>query len=159
MPKAQCLGFYRLTYESHASLPEHPDARLAALHDILQSARRRNIHCGVSGVLLHNQKAFFQTLEGNKTEVEHVFERIVNDARHTQVRVLERKYARSRIFHSWSMAYVEFPADAAWSERMVEELPAMLTNNMSKHSESHRPSESARKIVAEREGRMRNLQL
>jgi len=42
---------------------------------------------------------------------------------------------------------------------MVEELPAMLTNNMSKHSESHRPSESARKIVAEREGRMRNLQL
>jgi hypothetical protein len=135
MPEAQ-RRLYRLTYESHASLPEHPDARLAALHDILKSARRRNIRCGVSGVLLYNQKAFFQTLEGNKAEVEQVFERIVHDTRHTDVKVLERKFVRSRIFHSWSMAYVEFPADATWSEQIVEELPAMLTGRTSKQADT-----------------------
>jgi len=35
----------------------------------------------------------------------------------------------------------------------------MLTNKMSKHAENPRPSESARRIVAEREERMRSLQL
>ena len=135
MPEAQ-RRLYRLTYESHATLPEHPDARLAALHDILKSARHRNIRCGVSGVLLYNQKGFFQTLEGNKAEVDQVFERIACDTRHTHVQVLERRFVSSRIFHSWSMAYVEFPANATWSEQIVEELPAMLTGGTSKQADT-----------------------
>ncbi len=128
MLKAQMRRLYRLTYESKSLLPSEGDARVAALQDILCSSRIRNIRSGVSGILIYNQKEFYQVLEGNKDEVEEIFGSIVRDRRHTAVNVLERNFVSSRIFHSWSMGYVEFPATFKWSERDVQDFPAMLRN-------------------------------
>ncbi len=126
MLKAQRRRLYKLTYESKALLPSEADVRVVALQDILCSARIRNIRSGVSGILVYNQKEFYQVLEGNTDEVEEIFGSIIRDRRHTAVNVLERTFVRSRIFHSWSMGYVEFPAAFKWSERDVQDFPAML---------------------------------
>jgi len=105
-------------------------------YDILASARRRNILYGVSGVLLYNRNSFLQILEGNKKKIEEIFSSIFCDIRHTNIKVSEHKFVESRIFHSWSMAYLELPADTNWPECPVQDLPAMLLNNPS--GELHR---------------------
>ena len=130
LPNRRCR-LYRLTYESKAMLSRMSKARSAALQDILKTARRRNILHGVSGVLLYNQNSFFQILEGNKKEVEEIFSSIFCDIRHTDIRVSERKFVESRIFHSWSMAYLELPADTNFPECTIQDLPAMLLDNPS----------------------------
>ncbi len=126
MLETQRRRFYRLIYESRALLPPDADACAAALRDILGTARSRNIRSGVSGILFYNQRGFYQILEGNQTEVEATFAGIVRDRRHTDVNVSERGFARGRIFHSWSMAFVESPAFPKWSECSIQDLPAML---------------------------------
>ena len=126
MLKAQMRRLYRLTYESKSLLPSEAGASVVALQDILCSSRIRNIRFGVSGILIYNHKEFYQVLEGNKDEVEDIFGSIVRDRRHTAVNVLERNFVRSRIFHSWSMGYVELPVAFEWSECDVQDFPAML---------------------------------
>jgi len=148
MLKAQGHPLYRLTYESRASLPKDPDARLGALQDILNSARLRNIRYGVSGALLYNQTQFFQILEGHKKDIEKIFRHIVCDARHVHVEILERKFVLSRIFHSWSMAFIEFPVNAAWSADIVEDLPAMLLHQMGHQARHEQEAQSRTKKQA-----------
>ena len=81
------------------------------LERILQAARTNNSSQGVTGALLFNQECFAQVLEGPRTSVERVFEKIQRDRRHGQVTVVDNGWADRRDFPNWAMAYAEPSSD------------------------------------------------
>ena len=126
MQTSQKSTFYRLTYQSRSTLAGKQSLQIAAIQDILRHARRRNINCGVSGILLYNQLEYFQVLEGSKAAVELIFRSVLRDKRHTNVFTLQRGPADSRIFHSWSMAYKELPYGSMWFDYPINDFPTKL---------------------------------
>lgn len=76
-----------------------------ALDHILEASRRNNAEQGITGALLYTDGWFAQVIEGPGSAVETVFEWIVLDDRHTDIRVLYLKAIEERSFASWSMAF------------------------------------------------------
>lgn len=77
----------------------------AALEELLQRARERNVKADTSGLLLYADGNFLQYLEGPGHLVTPIWEAIQQDARHHQLTVLVDRTARQREFDGWSMAY------------------------------------------------------
>lgn len=75
------------------------------LSDILAVSVRNNKRDGITGVLMHHRKIFFQVLEGRRSEVKHCYSRIINDSRHTSVSLMWDGMVENRIFSDWAMGY------------------------------------------------------
>lgn len=75
------------------------------LQDLLIKARNNNESLGVSGMLLFHEGSFIQALEGPKEQVEMLYEKIGNDDRHSETRVLFRGDVPERAFDNWSMGF------------------------------------------------------
>lgn len=73
---------------------------------ILEVSRARNPGLGITGVLCHGGDVFMQVLEGGRTPVNDLYNRIVRDARHEQVMLLHYREVPERRFGSWTMGQV-----------------------------------------------------
>jgi hypothetical protein len=96
------VSSYSVVYTSTPS----GSASDGTIDDILASARRNNPQVGVSGALLIADGRFVQVLEGERADVEATFDRISQDARHSNIEVLCRQTSSKPRFSQWSMAYV-----------------------------------------------------
>ena len=88
-----------------------------ALDNILRVSRRNNLERGVTGALLFTDGWFAQVLEGPQAAVELIFEWIVLDSRHTDIRVLYLRETEQRSFGQWSMAFAGSVDAAALAQR------------------------------------------
>ena len=104
---------YRLVYVSNNEIEGDLDEVSAEIDRLLVMARERNRAVGVTGALMFNADCFSQVLEGPRSGVEAVFERIQVDLRHSAVNVLDFRPVAERAFANWSMAYVGQPSDAS----------------------------------------------
>lgn len=77
------------------------------IDQILAASRRNNLKDGVTGMLCHGDGRFLQYLEGDKTAVQSIYDRIAGDERHTDVILIEQVNAERRIFGDWSMGFVD----------------------------------------------------
>ena len=75
------------------------------LVELVEHTRRNNERLGISGLLLYSGGNVIQTLEGAPETVDSLFWTIADDARHTGVRLLERRGRTDRAFGSWSMGF------------------------------------------------------
>jgi hypothetical protein len=91
----------RLLYASRA-LDAGPDA----IESILAQSREFNPANGITGVLCYGSGVFLQCLEGGRTEVNELYRRIVGDARHRDVTLLQYEEILERRFGGWSMGQV-----------------------------------------------------
>ena len=107
---------YKTLYCSRNMIGGQPWQRESEIQQILQVARENNRKQDVTGALLFNAGYFAQVLEGPRSEVERIFEKIQRDMRHGDVVVLENGYAQGRDFSEWSMAYVCPHSDHAATE-------------------------------------------
>jgi hypothetical protein len=97
---------YRLVYYSRNAMPgPHPEI-VRGTHQILETSRRNNAACDVTGALMFNSGCFAQILEAPRAGIESTFERIQRDPRHSAVVVLEYGLTERRAFSNWSMAFV-----------------------------------------------------
>ena len=96
---------HRLVYYSRNRIVGPQEELAAAIHGVLAASRRNNPRAGVTGALMFNAGCFAQVLEGTSSNVEHVFERIQQDDRHSDVSVLSFSPAPGRIFENWSMSF------------------------------------------------------
>ena len=78
----------------------------ADLHTILQQSRRNNPPLGVTGLLCVSDNLFIQVLEGGRDEVCQLYNAIVSDIRHQQVRLLMYEEIAHRQFGNWTMGQV-----------------------------------------------------
>ncbi len=73
------------------------------IDDILSVSQRNNLDAGLTGALIYDNKTFLQWLEGGPSDIKAVFERIVADPRHTNIKLLSVRTLESRLFPDWTM--------------------------------------------------------
>jgi hypothetical protein len=93
----------RLLYASRADGPVAP----ATLDSILTQCRQNNPALGVTGLLVIADDVFMQVLEGGREEVCELYNQIVRDSRHKQVRILTYEEISERRFGAWTMGQVQ----------------------------------------------------
>lgn len=92
----------RLMYASRAV----PSVDQEALLNILRQCKARNPEHGITGVLCYSDGIFLQVLEGGRSAVNALYNRIVADERHTQVELMSYAEIGERRFAGWSMGQV-----------------------------------------------------
>jgi hypothetical protein len=92
----------RLMYASRA-VPAVDQEELIA---ILKKSKANNPKAGITGVLCFSEGIFIQVLEGGRSAVNQLYNRIVADARHTSAELLNYEEISERRFAGWSMGQV-----------------------------------------------------
>lgn len=92
----------RCLYASRAAQP----LTGALLDGILDQSRHNNPGLGITGLLCVSGGVFIQVIEGGRDEVCDLFNAIVRDDRHQNVRLLIYEEIRERQFANWTMGQV-----------------------------------------------------
>ncbi len=92
----------RLLYASRAAEP----MAATILNQILEQSRKNNPPNGVTGLLCFDNGIFVQVLEGGRDEVCGLFNAIVRDERHQDVKLLVYEEIAERHFGNWTMGEV-----------------------------------------------------
>lgn len=74
-------SLYQVVYTSTATEPFSK----TALMELLRGSVRRNSRAGITGLLLYQNGAFMQVLEGEKAALMELFEKISHDPRHHHI--------------------------------------------------------------------------
>ena len=77
---------------------------------ILAQSRVNNAKRGLVGALYFGDGCFFQCLEGRTVDVDRLYATLLQDPRHTDLKVLSRSPIERTSFTTWAMKYV--PLDA-----------------------------------------------
>ncbi|CCQ72525.1 BLUF domain-containing protein [Magnetospira sp. QH-2] len=99
---------YRLIYSSIAN----PRLRDSDLRSILRVSRRDNAAHQITGVLIFTGRGFAQFLEGPRSPIERLVNRIRVDRRNRDLQVLNTQDCEERAFADWSMGWVRPKASA-----------------------------------------------
>lgn len=94
---------YQLNYRSQARAGFETED----LDELLSKASSANSALNISGCLIYHNGFFVQILEGNKEDVVQLFEKIVKDRRHHNVKILSENFVEKAFFSEWNMAYYE----------------------------------------------------
>jgi hypothetical protein len=92
----------RLIYASRACAPINHES----LDAILQTARRFNPANGITGVLCHSEDVFVQALEGGREQINQLYARLLQDARHRDLILLCYEEIAVRRYAAWTMGKV-----------------------------------------------------
>lgn len=92
---------YSIIYASSATR-EFSEAELV---ELLKKSRENNSKAAITGLLLYKDGNFIQVLEGEKSAVQMLFEKINADPRHKGVLILLRENIEERQFPNWSMGF------------------------------------------------------
>lgn len=72
---------------------------------LLAECREKNAAAGLTGMLLYSDRTFFQVLEGDRSVVEALLERLTRDKRHERLTKLIVEPIERRSFAQWTMGY------------------------------------------------------
>jgi hypothetical protein len=92
----------RLLYASRTAAP----LTASVVDSILEQSRTNNPRQGITGVLCCSDDFFVQVLEGDRDAVCELYNAIVRDDRHVNVRLLKYDEISERRFNSWTMGQV-----------------------------------------------------
>ena len=92
----------RLMYASRATQAVNQEELLA----ILRKSKANNPSVGITGVLCFSEGIYLQALEGGRSAVNKLYNRIAADTRHTDVELLSYEEIGERRFAGWSMGQV-----------------------------------------------------
>ncbi len=97
-----------LMYASIATQPFNEEE----LAELLRQSRASNKLHSITGMLLYSDGNFFQVIEGQRTAIEELFQKLLRDKRHTQVTLIIQEPISRRYFADWSMGFSNIaPAD------------------------------------------------
>ena len=72
---------------------------------LLNQARANNTRLNVTGMLLYRGGNFLQVLEGGRTVVKDLFQKIAKDPRHREIIAFSERPVSQRHFGDWSMGF------------------------------------------------------
>jgi hypothetical protein len=105
----------RITYLSEESTPWTPRMLL----DLLRQCHLNNPELGLTGLLVHGNGSFLQTIEGDDDAVDALVAKIARDPRHKNFRILRREVIQRRLYGGWSMGFQRL------SEEMLRDVPEL----------------------------------
>lgn len=97
---------YQLIYSSELNQTKDTSSQNFEISRILIHSKRYNSQNNIHGVLYCANGLFFQVLEGEREAVKNLFEKIKQDDRHFNVRVLAEGEVQHAQFSQWSMHLV-----------------------------------------------------
>ena len=74
---------------------------------ILRSAQMHNPANGITGVLCQGQGVYLKVLEGERSQVEALYARILTDKRHHSVVLRQQADISRRRYGKWAMAHID----------------------------------------------------
>ncbi|RED43955.1 FAD-dependent sensor of blue light [Winogradskyella eximia] len=98
------MSLRQIIYTSQAS--EQFNKR--SLLDLLHTSRGYNTIDNISGVLMHRDGYFLQIIEGEQDVIEDLFQRLNNDTRHKNIKMILDRSVESRLFSNWAMGCADF---------------------------------------------------
>ena len=101
---------------------------------ILQQSRLKNPRLGITGVLCQGGDVFMQILEGGRGPVNELYNTIVRDDRHTNVRILTYEEISERRFGNWTMGHVDIATVNPSLLLKYAKLPVLNPFNCSGHA-------------------------
>lgn len=78
----------------------------SSLEDILRIGRVNNTKNGITGMLCFKEKYFIQCLEGSRKAINHTYNKILQDERHSNIVLLAYSQIDAREFNDWCMGYI-----------------------------------------------------
>lgn len=90
----------------------------SVLAGILSAARRNNPKWEITGALICRHDVYLQLIEGPSASIRELYARILDDDRHTDVRLLLEEDMGQRLFPAWAMLDDEAPS-LFWSAEDV----------------------------------------
>jgi hypothetical protein len=99
------------------------------LSALLDKCRSNNANFDVTGMLLYQHHSFFQVLEGDRSTVESLFEKIALDPRHKRITKVILEPISEREFGNWTMGYPQI------SSKELAEIPGL--NDFFRHATSY----------------------
>lgn len=91
-----------LTYISRAN----ENLSTKDLNNLLQQAEQNNRERGITGVLMFDNRYFMQTVEGSRTQINHLLSRLIADTRHYDVQLVDSREIPFRSWANWSLNFV-----------------------------------------------------
>jgi len=82
----------------------------ADLKSLLDECRRNNAKADITGILLYQNGSFFQVLEGERTAVETLFDKIAADERHERATKIILEPIAARAVAAWTMGFPKISA-------------------------------------------------
>jgi len=82
-----------------------PEMTRAEIDTLLEECRRKNSAADISGMLLYKDGSFFQSLEGKRSAILALYEKIGRDKRHNNVTKIVLEKIEERTFSNWSMGF------------------------------------------------------
>jgi hypothetical protein len=73
--------------------------------NILDKALNRNYALQISGLLVYYHGEFMQLIEGDKKDIDALFNIIQNDPRHGDIRILREAESPQRCMPTWAMGF------------------------------------------------------
>jgi hypothetical protein len=79
-----------------------------ATSQFIINAQHNNKLENISGMLISNKNFYVQMIEGDRTAINTLFQKICQDPRHTKPTIVRYCEVRAREFEDWSMLHVSF---------------------------------------------------
>ena len=99
------------------------------LNSLLATIRKKNEIQNITGLLLYNDEAFIQVIEGNRETIHQIFDLISKDSRHSNIVKLLEEPITKRAFPDWSMGFRKI------DKEQNLQLPGFSDFMQNKHSE------------------------
>ena len=134
---------------------------------ILARSRVNNRENGLGGVLYFGNGCFFQCLEGPADKVDALYQKLHQDPRHNDLKMLSRQKITQPAFAKWDMKYVKLDAQInnflaargydkfdpyAMDDKTTEELISFL--KLAPPADQDAPAEDATDLLAPKHERM-----
>ncbi|HAO24434.1 MAG TPA: hypothetical protein DCQ49_04885, partial [Methylophaga sp.] len=97
------------------------------LTKLLQQSRQNNWQIQIHGILCYNHSDFIQVLEGPETAVIKLYQKILDDDRHYDCKLINICLSNKYIFNDWSMGYIDISQGNM--RRLRQELPEKLSSD------------------------------
>lgn len=117
----------RIMYASQASIRH---SVYQEMEKIRASALRHNEPAGIATALLHQSGWFVQWKEGPAAALQGIMERVANDVRHFDLRVVHRSRGPRLLTGPWSMAIAQCNETPAEMEMRVRQLKEQVDGGM-----------------------------
>lgn len=92
----------RLIYCSIAS----EEVDFNSVGGILTQAVAKNNEKGITGMLVYDGEKFLQCIEGDKNEIDELYQKLTNDFRHHTLHLIGEELDERRLFTQWNMGYL-----------------------------------------------------
>ncbi len=114
----------RLIYVSDCVEPNGPS--LLNFAEILGVAGRNNRRDHLTGVLLHHDGQFLQVVEGSRVDLDRLLQKLRQDPRHANMRIMQHEAISARLFgnHPMGQCHIGPTARCLIAGRRLDELEA-----------------------------------